>query len=90
MMQPCYLLRQSFLPLMFLRLMPFQQNSSFRSEQLFENHLFIFFCCMQYRLKRRKDWRQYINDYDLIPIIVTSNTKIESYVKGYHAYKGLR
>ena len=90
MMQPCYLLRQNFLPLMFLRLMPFQQNSSFRSEQLFENHLFIFFCCMQYRLKRRKDWRQYINDYDLIPIIVTSNTKIKSYVKGYHAYKGLR
>ena len=40
MMQPCYLLRQSFLPLMFLRLMPFQQNSSFRSDQLFENHLF--------------------------------------------------
>ena len=45
---------------------------------------------MQYRLKRRKDWRQYINDYDLIPIIVTSYTKIKSYVKGYHAYKGLR
>ena len=30
-----------------------------------------------------------INDCDSIPIIVTSDTNIESFVKGYHAYKDL-
>ena len=31
----------------------------------------------------------YINDYESIPIIITSNTKVKSFVKSYHAYKGL-
>ena len=31
----------------------------------------------------------FINEDDLIPVIVKANTKIDTYVKGYHVYKNM-